>query len=315
MSLDAMYDARNALDPIVPKEDVVPKEDLVQKFYQDTGFQLTDLLLKDPIYGPGLQKVKNFVISGESTKAVNAFLISKWYTSLGKTAAARHLLEINQNPVYLQELAVYKAQQKARLIQLGVKVTDPAFEDYLKAAFDGVLTDEQVNTFVANSKDFGHSFGGSTLSAMQDAKEYAASFGISYDQNRLDEFGKRLFLGQTTQADIEKDIRTESASAFPVYADLINKGVSMNTISSAYKQSMANILEINPNAIDLNDPTLRRAMQGMASGKEDAGGGAMPLWAFENQLRSDPRWQYTNNAREQSYNMVNTVLSDFGFKG
>jgi hypothetical protein len=313
MSLDAMRDAKiaDANPPVKPKT-----TDLTQKFYLDTGFQLTDLLLKDQIYGPDLQKVKDFVIAGEETKAIDAFLTSKWYITLGKTAASRHLLEINQNPVYLQELEVYKAQQKARLIQLGVKVTDPAFELYLKSAFDGNLTDEQINTFVSNSKDFGHAFGGNILSAMEGAKQYAYSMGISYDQKRLDEFGRSLFLGQTTQADIEKNIRAEASSAFPVYADLINKGVTMDSISSAYKQSMANILEINPNAIDLNDPTLRRAMQGMGTSKANGEVQiAIPLWQFENELRQDVRWQYTNNAREQSYNMVNQVLSDFGVKG
>lgn len=274
-----------------------------------TGFVLSQVLLSDEKYGVGpngLQNVYDLWAAGKETEALDAYFKSTWYTTLGKTAAQRYLLEKQQPEVYKQELEAYKLAQKQRLVQLGVKIDDPKLDEYLEQAYKGVLTDAQVNALVAKSKDFGHTFSGDVLTTIQNAKEYARSMGVSYTEDAYTTWGKKLFLGEITDSEIQANIRTLAASAFPVYADLINKGVSMDAISSAYKQSMANILEINPNAISLDDQTLRRAMQSQEQ---------MPLWQFENQLRQDVRWQYTNNAREQSYNMVNQVLSDFGLKG
>lgn len=273
------------------------------------GFVLSQVLINDETYGIGPRGLKNVYelwAAGKETEALDAYFKSDWFTKLGKTAASRYALEKNQPEVYKQELEAYKLQQKQRLVQLGVKIDDPKLDEFLEQAYKGVLTDAQVNALVAKSKDFGHTFSGDILTTIQSAKEYARAMGVSYTEEAYTSWGKKLFLGELTDAEILQSIRTTAASAFPVYADLINKGVTMDAISAAYKQSMANILEINPNAIGLDDPTLRRAMQGQEQ---------MPLWQFENLLRQDVRWQYTNNAREQSYNMVNQVLTDFGLKG
>jgi len=37
-----------------------------------------------------------------------------------------------------------------------------------------------------------------------------------------------------------------------------------------------------------------------------------PLWQFEQELRKDPRWNYTNNAQQSLMNTARQVLQDFG---
>jgi len=88
--------------------------------------------------------------------------------------------------------------------------------------------------------------------------------------------------------------------------NLVDQGIDLDTIYSPYKQTMASILEINPDSISLNDPTLR---MGIANDKE------MPLYEYQRALKQDPRWQYTNNAREDVSSSVQRVLKDFGFMG
>jgi len=63
---------------------------------------------------------------------------------------------------------------------------------------------------------------------------------------------------------------------------------------------MVRILEIPEGGLDLEDPTIRKAMQGKAI--TDAKGNStsyetVPLWMFEQGLYKDSRWQYTSNAR------------------
>ncbi len=40
---------------------------------------------------------------------------------------------------------------------------------------------------------------------------------------------------------------------------------------------------------------------------------ATPIWQFEQQVRTDPRWQYTNNAKDAMSTALLHIGSDFGF--
>ena len=87
---------------------------------------------------------------------------------------------------------------------------------------------------------------------------------------------------------------------------MLNEGTDLSVIYSPYKQTMAAVLELNPNSITLSDPTLRGAI---GPDKE------MSIYDFQRQLRKDARWQYTNNAREEVSSAALGVLRDFGFQG
>jgi len=89
-------------------------------------------------------------------------------------------------------------------------------------------------------------------------------------------------------------------------ASLLDQGVDLETIYSPYKRIMAATLELSPESITLNDPTLR---MGIGPDKE------VSLYEYQRMLRKDPRWQYTNNAREDVANSVLTVARNFGFQG
>jgi hypothetical protein len=89
-------------------------------------------------------------------------------------------------------------------------------------------------------------------------------------------------------------------------ASLIDKGVDLETIYNPYRNMMAATLEVNPETIKLNDPTLR-----MAIGPDKE----MSLYDYQRSLRKDARWQYTDNARQEVSSIAKSVLKDFGFQG
>jgi hypothetical protein len=87
---------------------------------------------------------------------------------------------------------------------------------------------------------------------------------------------------------------------------LLDEGIDLNAVYSPYKNLMARVLEINADSIKLDDPTLRSAI-----GPEKE----MPIYEFERALRKDPRWQYTDTARQEVSDVALEVLRDFGFQG
>ena len=89
-------------------------------------------------------------------------------------------------------------------------------------------------------------------------------------------------------------------------AALMDGGMDLESIYAPYKKIMAANLELTPDSISLNDPTLRTAI-----GPEKE----MSIYDFESNLRKDNRWQYTNKAREEVADATLKVLQDFGFMG
>lgn len=106
---------------------------------------------------------------------------------------------------------------------------------------------------------------------------------------------------------IQQTARMMAAQGQPQYVkDLLAQGYDLAQIYSPYKKIMSTVLELNPDQIDLNDPTLRSAITNQ---------GDMNTYDFQKSLRKDPRWQYTQNAKQTVSDSVLGVLKDFGFQG
>ena len=106
---------------------------------------------------------------------------------------------------------------------------------------------------------------------------------------------------------VAQDARVLASQGQPQYVrNLLNQGYDLENVYAPYKNQMAAVLEINPDQIDLNDPTLRSAITDK---------GDMNLFDFKRQLRQDNRWQYTQSARDEVSSGALKVLQDFGFMG
>lgn len=87
---------------------------------------------------------------------------------------------------------------------------------------------------------------------------------------------------------------------------LLAEGNDLDTIYSPYKTTMAALLEVPEDQIDLNDSALQNVFGPT---------GEMSIYDFRKALKKDNRWQYTNNARKEVSDNVLRVLKDFGFQG
>jgi hypothetical protein len=118
---------------------------------------------------------------------------------------------------------------------------------------------------------------------------------------------QKLALGEIDINRVAQDARILAAQGQPQYVrNLLNQGYDLENIYAPYKNQMAAVLEVNPDQIDLNDPTLRSAITDK---------GDMNLFDFKRQLRQDSRWQYTQSARDEVSSGAMKVLQDFGFQG
>jgi uncharacterized protein YxeA len=145
-----------------------------------------------------------------------------------------------------------------------------------------------------------------------EVKNLAARNGIMLSDSAATEYANKIVAGVLDADTAYNTIRESAASAFPQLADKIKAGIDLKTLADPYIQSMSNILEIPSTAVDLFDPKIRSALSfTLPDGKV----GTKSIYDFEKELRQDPRWQYTNNAKKTVADSTLRVLQDFGFQG
>lgn len=139
----------------------------------------------------------------------------------------------------------------------------------------------------------------------QDLQSVARSNGVTLSPEEIQQYNLDIRNGKDIKV-IKNQIRSIAGLGRPDnIKKLLAEGTDLNTIYSPYKRTMAALLELDPESIDINDTTLQSAI----------GDRELPIYEFRKILKKDPRWQYTNNAREEVSNKVLRVLRDFGFQG
>lgn len=256
---------------------------------------------------PELQKVFDLYVAGDLTQAELEYYKTGYYRGLTTTSKTRAGQKASQPGVYTQGLEAFKVEQRKRLIGKGINLDETNFNSVMQDAYDKGLDDAQIDLQALGK--FKGTIGGDTLGKVQTLEEYADTFGMSYSKATLDSWSQGIFSGTNTLSDIQEKIRRDSASAYPIFADDINKGTSVDALASAYKSSMANILEIDADTISWTDPTFRRALQYVGADGKPA---LKPIWQFEAELRQDPRWDLTDNARATADSLSLKVLRDMG---
>jgi len=130
-----------------------------------------------------------------------------------------------------------------------------------------------------------------------------AVLGKDAEQNTIQE----ILSGNIDLNTVLSNARQIAAQGQPQYVrDLLGSGYNLDDIYAPYKQTMATVLEIDPTQIDLNDNSLRMAINEK---------GDMNIYDYKKALRQDSRWQYTGQAKESVSTAALKVLKDFGFQG
>lgn len=138
----------------------------------------------------------------------------------------------------------------------------------------------------------------------------AGKYGINVPDQHLLDLSDSVSKGKVQMADAEAYLRQTAATAFPAYSDqILNKGLTVQDLAAPYIGSMAKLLELDPNSISLNDNTIRGALSA-----KDAKGQptTTPIYDFEKQVRNDPRWLNTTNAKQSISSLGLQFAQDMG---
>jgi hypothetical protein len=131
---------------------------------------------------------------------------------------------------------------------------------------------------------------------VQQLQQMATDYGFKWSPSQLATNAQSILMGTYTIDTFKQRLQTWAKSAFPSLAKEIDGGSTIKDLADPYITSMSHLLEVDPGTLNTFTPAIRKAMQGAVdpATKQRA---TTPLWQFEDQIRQDPRWQYTQNAR------------------
>lgn len=238
---------------------------------------------------------------------------TKWFKT--HSASEREFLTLRFGDPKTAKQKLDQAYVKVRQMaaQLGLvespgllkKMNSWAYNVVAKGWDEGMLRNE-IGKFVYFNKSL-QGEGGETQMKL---KELAYDMGVTMSSSWYAEKSRNVIRGLATIQDYEDEIRKQAKAMYPQFSKQIDAGQTVAEIASPYLQSMQNILELPVGGISVQDKTIKSALQNKnkLTGQTEI----MPLWQFENQLRSDPRWKKTQNAQNSMMQVAHQVLSDFG---
>lgn len=268
-----------------------------------------------------LKKLFNNAVKGQwtSQKFQAELRDTKWWKT--HSASEREFLTLKYGDPKTADQKMSDAYTRVRQLanQIGI-VESPRFikniqSQYRTLAYNVVAkgwTDSQLRDYLGRYVYFGEQIEGEGGEAYNKMRALAYDMGVTMSNTWYADRARNVVRGLATITDYENAIRAQAKALYPQFAKQIDAGQTVADIASPYIQSMQNILEIPAGSISVQDKTIKTALQN--KNKTTGVTEVMPLWQFENQLRSDPRWKKTQNAQNSMMQVAHQVLSDFGVR-
>jgi hypothetical protein len=207
-----------------------------------------------------------------------------------------------------QELRAKNEAVKILATEIGVGLDDATANRLAREWAIGNYDATSIRAVVARSGTIDFTKG-AAAQTLNNLRQYAADFGVQYDDTWFNRATTNILTAKDNEETYAASIRQIAKSRYPTFAEQIDGGFTVRQLASPYIQTMSSILELDSGSIGLNDPFITQAMTGLNTEGKPA---TKPLWQFEQELRKDPRWNYTNNAQQSLMNTARQVLQDFG---
>jgi len=286
-----------------------------------SSYGLTDAILgmdkTDPTSGFTLKEAFDQIRTEKITdprRAADILARTNWFQKYGVQVTQNLAQERTAKGVFRAEVNRKKAEIKDYATSLGRQLSEADLSAIARDAYiygDAYNQSYVVDKIVAKSTA---TAGGVTGNTLADLQKYSKDMGIQMSGAQPGEdwystAANKVAAGDSTVDDFKAQIRDYAKSQYQPFASQIDSGFTVRQLASPYINSMANLLEVGADTIGLDDPTIKQALTGLGKDNQPQ---LKSMWQFENDLRKDPRWATTKNARDTTDAATHSILKSFG---
>lgn len=263
----------------------------------------------------GLLNLFNKAISTKMSEAAFSAALRQttWYTRHSESWRQAETTYQTDRQTYNAHKAETRASLVALAGQMGAALDKTAMDTLADNVYRFGYNDAQAKALLASyvnvSKDTGDYMGGAqgVASAL---RKIAYDNGMKYSDDWYKTAVMAVVGGTGDIGTYTGQIRAEAAGTYKQYADRLKAGEDVRAIASNYIQRYAQVLEVNPDEVDLNDKLIDQALtQQTPDGKP----GTQSMTDFTRALKADPRWAKTDNARDEMSSSLYSIGKLMGF--
>lgn len=267
-----------------------------------------------------LKKLFNQAVAGswDATLFTAKLKNTKWWKTTSDSARKYFMLKTGDPATYKQKYQAnaFALNQLAVSVGLGNMLYGSKPNSVLNKAIafkmrDG-WSDARIKAYFGSMvKMHGNEMYGEAGEAYDQIFALSYANGIDHSNSWYQSQIRNVVSGKSTIETLTAEVRNAAAAKYYAFAPQIRAGQNVMDLAQPYISSVATLLELPQTDIDLKNKYVAKAM----TAKVPAGGQAAtqyPIWQFENDVRSDPLWKKTNNARESIFGIAHQVAKDFG---
>lgn len=236
---------------------------------------------------------------------------TKWWKSTSNTRREAQVTKKTDPATWnaMLDAAIIQVRQLAG--EIGAAVPESKISKIAASVIETGMDEDQlryaIGQYVTFTKD--GTLRGEAAMHEYTIKQYAYNMGVKLSDQAIKNQAQRVVRKVATTQDFESEVRETAKTMFPAYEKQIDSGLTVRDIAGPYIQLMSQELQLPDGSIDVMDPLVKSALNGLdADGKP----GGKSLTDFQAQLRNDRRWKGTADAQKSVMNAGYQVLQDMG---
>jgi len=248
----------------------------------------------------------------DTAKFQAAFMNTNWYRS--RSAAIRQWQDlITRDPTEAQhKIEQRTAEFRDKASQLGISWDEGYLNEVVQASLAWQWTDTETQDLFANFVNYTPGKMGGTPGAVEmQVNKLASDYGLTLTGSQVSGYVSGILHQSYTEDNIKGFMRDMAKSKYAGMAGFLDAGMTVRQVASPYISSYSNLLEVDGDTVNLNDGMIQQALQGTPPAP-----GAQPqmksVYQFERDVRRDPRWLRTKNARDSITSAGQGILKDMG---
>lgn len=195
--------------------------------------------------------------------------------------------------------------------QMGVSLNNSEVHDLAWKSLYVGMSDQQWQQSVGHHFEMTKAHAEGQAGSIQDQyAQLADAYGLPVSRDTLQHWIRGSLTGNIDPGTVRAHLIDQAKTMYPGLAKQLDAGQTVGDVASVYRDTMANLLELDPSQLSWRDPEIKHALQFQSDPSQPST--LMPLYQFEHKVRSDPRWLNTNNAKQSFQDVGVQVLKDMG---